>query len=923
MKINALEKKYKTILTIGKGNHGEIFKSKENKTEKLVAIKKIDKSLNNITNEYDSEIKNLKSSNNIIVNIIEKIDTEKYLYIIMDLCLTNINEYFHIRGKSFEFEEIKEIIFQMGKILQLLNENNITHKIFELSNFLISFDTINKITIKLSEISLKQWNNENLKIKDFITPPEIIKNKKKFYNSDIWTLGTIFYYILFGEYPYKEKNEKKFFEEIKKKELKKTNCYEINDLIEKMLCFDINKRISWNDFFNHSFFQNNLNKKIETIVNSNKIIKEEKNILPNEIHLSEIIEVKTDNQISLGINIGASKTLYSLFLKENNDKYITKVLLMNNSSRIIPSIICYTKTHRLFGEYSFSSLKLNIDSSYNNLSRIFDYNYNLEIYKNESIYQLKHYKPSEKKKIEFHFFNYKGKENKISGNNVLADFIYLINDYFFKKEKIKYTSTSFSVPDFYTPSQRQKLKLICESIDMKDVNIFTESSAITMYYGYTKYKDIFINEENKIMKNKKNILFIDIGHSKASFILSTFKYNEFKIEYVFNDYNFGGRNFDYLIGKYCVKEFKQINKLDKIELNDKMYYRLIEEAIKDNRKKLTINTDIFIYIDSFYNELDMNINLTREKFEELIQEYINKFKEYLNKVLKIAEEKNIKIDCVEIAGEIMRTPIFQKIIEKNNLKIGKSLIIDECTSIGAALLGNYYKGNFPFKELKNFIFYNSHQLNYKIIYDSNNLFDNILIPINPVNNSEKIISFDKTLISKGDDVEVEIYYPNIDENSNKKYFLKYFIDLDLIYEDNNNNNNDETILKFKILPYNLFLNKGILYIGDKKVDEKFYEIKINNKNYKINDESKKEFRERLKRYFDLQNIADKKYQVFIDKKMNINQMLYDLKNSLKENNINENEVKIKEIEKELKKNNLNEEDLKNIQNKINQIKKDN
>ncbi len=122
----------------------------------------------------------MKSSNNIIVNIIEKIDTEKYLYIIMDLCLTNINEYFYIRGKSFEFEEIKEIIFQMGKILQLLNENNITHKIFELSNFLISFDKINKITIKLSEISLKQWNNENLKIKDFITPPEIIKNKKNF-----------------------------------------------------------------------------------------------------------------------------------------------------------------------------------------------------------------------------------------------------------------------------------------------------------------------------------------------------------------------------------------------------------------------------------------------------------------------------------------------------------------------------------------------------------------------------------------------------------------------------------------------------------------------------------------------------------------------------------------------------------------------
>ncbi len=114
----------------------------------------------------------------------------------------------------------------------------------------------------------------------------------------------------------------------------------------------------------------------------------------------------------------------------------------------------------------------------------------------------------------------------------------ILYDYFFKKEKINYTSTSFSVLDFYTPSQRQKLKLICESIGMKDVNIFTESSAITMYYKYTKYKDI----------------------------------------------NFRGRNFDNLIGKHCLKEVKQINKFDKIELNDKKYYRLIEQSIKDNRK---------------------------------------------------------------------------------------------------------------------------------------------------------------------------------------------------------------------------------------------------------------------------------------------------------------------------------------------------
>ena len=49
-----------------------------------------------------------------------------------------------------------------------------------------------------------------------------------------------------------------------------------------------------------------------------------------------------------------------------------------------------------------------------------------------------------------------------------------------------------------------------------------------------KYKDIFLQEVNgkKVINTgvEKNIIFIDAGHSKTSFILSQFKYNEFKEE---------------------------------------------------------------------------------------------------------------------------------------------------------------------------------------------------------------------------------------------------------------------------------------------------------------------------------------------------------------------------------------------------------
>ena len=108
----------------------------------------------------------------------------------------------------------------------------------------------------------------------------------------------------------------------------------------------------------------------------------------------------------------------------------------------------------------------------------------------------------------------------------------MINCYYFEKNQVPYDLTSLSVPDFYTFTQKKKLKLICESINLNNVKIYNESSAITMYYGYIKYKDLFVIESNNISKTIfKYILFIDSGHSKTNFVLSKFRYNKFSVEY--------------------------------------------------------------------------------------------------------------------------------------------------------------------------------------------------------------------------------------------------------------------------------------------------------------------------------------------------------------------------------------------------------
>ena len=60
---------------------------------------------------------------------------------------------------------------------------------------------------------------------------------------------------------------------------------------------------------------------------------------------------------------------------------------------------------------------------------------------------------------------------------------------------------------------------------------------------------------------------------------------------------------------------------------------------------------------------------------------IEKIEEDFSKILNFIKKNEIKIDYVELAGEIMRTPIIQQVIEKNSYKISKTILIDECIKV--------------------------------------------------------------------------------------------------------------------------------------------------------------------------------------------------------------------------------------------------
>ena len=255
------------IISIGK--FSLIYKAKDIKGNNIV-VKEINKEkFKEITNLNfnDEEILNkLKLENND--SLIEIINTENYFYIISDFYLCNLEKYLKVRKDNLSIEEIRKILIELNKDLKRISEKNIIFTDLKPENILINLEKINKITIKLSNYDSSKFINNNqisklnVDLNTLTVAPEIINSNKSYSKSDIWSLGIIIYYMLFKEYPFNINEIKKGAFDKNKMKLIEDNI--LNDLIEKMLKINLNERLDWNGYFNHSFFNENNNNENET-----------------------------------------------------------------------------------------------------------------------------------------------------------------------------------------------------------------------------------------------------------------------------------------------------------------------------------------------------------------------------------------------------------------------------------------------------------------------------------------------------------------------------------------------------------------------------------------------------------------------------------------------------------------------------------
>jgi len=168
--------------------------------------------------------------------------------------------------------------------------------------------------------------------------------------------------------------------------------------------------------------------------------------------------------------------------------------------------------------------------------------------------------------------------------------------------------------------------------------------------------------------------------------LITIEDGVFEVKATGGDCLLGGADLDNVIMEWCITEFEKKNKNVSVRNNDRAKRRLLTAAEKAKRS-LSSSTQANIEVDSLVNGIDLNLTLSRAKFESLAESIFRRTIAPLEQVLRDANMSKTDIHEVVMVGGSTRIPKIREMVSQffYGKKLNDSVHPDEAVAYGAAI----------------------------------------------------------------------------------------------------------------------------------------------------------------------------------------------------------------------------------------------
>lgn len=235
-----------------------------------------------------------------------------------------------------------------------------------------------------------------------------------------------------------------------------------------------------------------------------------------------------------------------------------------------------------------------------------------------------------------------------------------------------------TVPANFNNIQRELTKKAGEMAGLKVERIINEPTAAAISYGF--------ENSNK----EETVLVYDLGG--GTFDVTILEIIDGVVDVICSRGNntLGGKDFDHLLERYIINDFYNKYDINLVEQGDLRILTSIKEKIEEAKKDLSTQNSVNIYIPyvAFKDNqpLSIDIDVTKEEFENMIMDLVISTCRTIDDALNEAKLTTDDIDTVVLVGGSTRVPLVRNIVDsKLPNKIKNNINPDFAVAMGAAI----------------------------------------------------------------------------------------------------------------------------------------------------------------------------------------------------------------------------------------------
>jgi molecular chaperone DnaK len=376
---------------------------------------------------------------------------------------------------------------------------------------------------------------------------------------------------------------------------------------------------------------------------------------------------------TIGIDLGTTNSVVAATMEGGQ----AEVIPNSEGSRTTPSVVAFTEDgERLVGQIAKRQAILNPEATIYSAKRFIGRKWDEVQAEIETVPYKVAKGPSDAVRFEVRGKQHAPEEISAAVLRKLAD-----DAAKFLGEKV--TEAVITVPAYFNDAQRQATKDAGKIAGLEVLRIINEPTAAALAYGLDK-------------KDSETVLVFDLGGGTFDVSLLEVGDGVIEVRATSGDGHLGGDDFDKRIVDWLTEEFEKDQGIN-LAADPQALQRLYEGA---ERAKVELSSTTQTQINLPFVTADasgpkhLNVTLARSKFEQLVEDLIERTRGPVEQALKDAGLSADGIDEVILVGGSTRIPKVQELVRK--LTGGKdpnqTVNPDEVVAIGAALQAGVLKG---------------------------------------------------------------------------------------------------------------------------------------------------------------------------------------------------------------------------------------